>query len=142
MAYYLSPQISKESTQLTKEIKADIKQYDQNSFAKWLLSLNQEDLSIYSANWKFSRKFHKIPPILDKDGLKHTPFGIANAFKYSLENSFQTNPEPYNNRCIFEVNKAVQHFLSSTRNDNNIKLTSPLEIQAIVKKINPKRLLD
>ncbi|GBO45706.1 putative RNA-directed DNA polymerase from transposon X-element, partial [Araneus ventricosus] len=133
------PRFKRKSTQLTNEIKADINQYDQDSWTEWLLSLNQEDLSIYNATRKYSRKFHKIPPILDTDGLKYTPLGKANAFKYSLENSFQTNPEPYDNRHISEVNRAVQHFLNSMRNDNNIKLTSPLEIQAIIKKINPKK---
>ncbi|GBN18818.1 putative RNA-directed DNA polymerase from transposon X-element [Araneus ventricosus] len=72
-------------------------------------------------------------------GSSTPPSGKANAFKYSLENSFQTNPEPYDNRHISEVNRAVQHFLNTTRNDNSIKLTSPLEIQAIIKKINPKK---
>ncbi|GBN05498.1 putative RNA-directed DNA polymerase from transposon X-element, partial [Araneus ventricosus] len=133
------PRFKRKSTQLTNEIKADINQYDQDSWTEWLLSLNQEDLSIYNATRKYSRKFHKIPPILDTDGLKYTPLGKANAFKYLLENSFQTNPEPYDNRHISEVNRAVQHFLNSMRNDNNIKLTSPLEIQAIIKKINPKK---
>ncbi|GBN95687.1 hypothetical protein AVEN_204862-1 [Araneus ventricosus] len=119
------PRFKRKSTHLPNEIKADINQYDQDSWTDWLLILNQEDLSIYNATRKFSRNFHKIPPILDTDGLKYTPLGKANAFKYSLENSFQTNPEPYDNRHISEVNRAVQHFLNSTRNDNNIKLTYP-----------------
>ncbi|GBN78129.1 putative RNA-directed DNA polymerase from transposon X-element [Araneus ventricosus] len=67
------PRFKRKSTQLTNEIKADIKQYDQDSWAEWLLSLNQKDLSIYNATRKFSRKFHKIPPILDTGRLKYTP---------------------------------------------------------------------
>ncbi|GBN77514.1 hypothetical protein AVEN_268125-1 [Araneus ventricosus] len=67
------PRFKRKSTQLTNEIKADIKQYDQDSCTEWLLSLNQEDLSINNATRKFSKKFHKIPPILDTDGLKYTP---------------------------------------------------------------------
>ncbi|GBN32004.1 putative RNA-directed DNA polymerase from transposon X-element [Araneus ventricosus] len=126
-------------TQLTNDIKADIVQYDQDSWTEWRLSLNQEEVSIYETTRKFSRQFHKIPPILDTDGLKYTHLVKANVFKYSLENSFQTNPELYDNRHISEVNKAVHHFLNSTRKDNNIKLTSPREIQAIIKKINPKK---
>ncbi|GBM17263.1 putative RNA-directed DNA polymerase from transposon X-element, partial [Araneus ventricosus] len=133
------PRFKRKSTQLTNEIKADIKQYDQVSWTEWPFSLNQEDLPIYNATRKFSRKFQKIPPILDTDGLKYTSLGKANAFKYSIENSFQKNTGPYDNRHISEVNKAVQHFLNSTRNNNNIKLTSPLEIQAIIKKINLKK---
>ncbi|GBM27714.1 hypothetical protein AVEN_25338-1 [Araneus ventricosus] len=133
------PRFKRKSTQLANEIKADIKPFDQNSWTEWPFSLNQRDLSIYNATRKFSRKFRKIPSILDTNGLKYTPLGKANAIKYSLENSFQTNPDPYDNRHISEVNKAVQHFLNSTRNDNNIKVTSPLEIQAIIKKITLKK---
>ncbi|GBN97302.1 hypothetical protein AVEN_8826-1 [Araneus ventricosus] len=83
--------------------------------------------------------FTKSLPFLIRMGSSTPPLGKANAFKYSLENSFQTNPEPYDNRHISEVNKAVQHFLNSTRNNNNIKLSSPLKIQAIIKKINLKK---
>ncbi|GBO31509.1 hypothetical protein AVEN_20595-1 [Araneus ventricosus] len=129
----------RKSTQLTNGIKADIKQYDQDSWTEWLVRLNQEDLSIYDATIKFSRKFHQFPPIFDTDRLKFTTLGKVNAFKYSLENFFQTNPESYDNRHISKVNKAVQNFLNSQRNDNNIKLTSPPKIQAIIKKINPKK---
>ncbi|GBM13874.1 putative RNA-directed DNA polymerase from transposon X-element [Araneus ventricosus] len=128
----------RKSTQITNEIKADLKQYDQVAWTERLLNLNQEDLSIYNATRKFSRKFHKIPPILDTDGLNYTSLGKANAFKYSLENSFQTNPKPYVNSHISEVNKAVQNFLNSTKNDKNIKLTSPIEIQAVIKTIYSK----
>ncbi|GBM37537.1 hypothetical protein AVEN_4205-1 [Araneus ventricosus] len=67
------PRFKRKCTELTNEIKADIKQYDQDSWTEWLLSFNQEDLSIYDATRKFARKFRKIPPILDTDWLKYIP---------------------------------------------------------------------
>ncbi|CAL1275303.1 unnamed protein product [Larinioides sclopetarius] len=53
-------------------------------------------------NKKLARKFIPIPPILDTDGIKYTPLGKADAFRHSLENSFQVNPEPY---CNSHINK-------------------------------------
>ncbi|GBM87188.1 hypothetical protein AVEN_78700-1 [Araneus ventricosus] len=85
-----------EELQTASQIKSDGKsEIDQESWKEWLMNLNEEDNSIYIAARKFSRKYIQIPPILDTDYIKCTPLGKANAFKYSLENSFQTSPEPY-----------------------------------------------
>ncbi|GBN11497.1 putative RNA-directed DNA polymerase from transposon X-element, partial [Araneus ventricosus] len=133
------PIYKRHANRLTNEIKRDIEKYNQDTWTDWLISLNPEDLSIYDATRKFTKKFIQVPPILDTDGLKYTPLGKANAFKYSLENSFQTNPEPYNNNHISFVNKKVRNYLAQKKNDNCIKLTSPQEIISITKKINARK---
>ncbi|GBO19147.1 hypothetical protein AVEN_210708-1, partial [Araneus ventricosus] len=103
------------------------------------MSLNQEDNSIYIAARKFSRKYIQIPPILDTDGIKYTPLGKANAFKFSLENSFQNNPEPYDGAHIDEVNRAIRRYIDNPKPSSNIKLTSPQEILSLLKRINPRK---
>ncbi|GBN54258.1 RNA-directed DNA polymerase from mobile element jockey, partial [Araneus ventricosus] len=133
------PIYKRHANRLTNEIKRDIEKYNQDTWTDWLISLNPEDLSIYDATRKFTKKYIQVPPILDTDGLKYTPLGKANAFKYSLENSFQTNPEPYNNNHISFVNKKVRNYLAQKKNDNCIKLTSPQEIISITKKINARK---
>ncbi|GBN43926.1 hypothetical protein AVEN_123553-1 [Araneus ventricosus] len=131
------PRYRRTANRLTNQIR----DYDQESWKEWLMSLNQEDNSIYIAARKFSRKYIQIPPILDTDGIKYTPLGMANAFKYSLENSFQTNPEPYDDAHIDEVNRAIRRYIDNPKPSSNIKLTSPKEILSLLKRINPGRLL-
>ncbi|GBN39105.1 hypothetical protein AVEN_33732-1 [Araneus ventricosus] len=97
------------------------------------MSLNQEDNSFYIADRKFSRKYIQIPPVLDTDGIKYTPF------KYSLENSFQTNPEPYDDHHIAEVNRAIRRYIDNPKTNSNIKSISQQEILSFLKKINPRK---
>ncbi|GBN76415.1 hypothetical protein AVEN_178873-1 [Araneus ventricosus] len=103
------------------------------------MSLNQEDNSIHIAARKFSRKYIQIPPILENDGIKYTPLGKANAFKYSLENSFQTNPEPYDDLHTAEVNREIRRYFDNPKPSSNIKLSSPQKILSFLKKINPRK---
>ncbi|GBL85315.1 putative RNA-directed DNA polymerase from transposon X-element [Araneus ventricosus] len=132
------PRYRRTANRLTNQIRREIRDYDQESWKEWLMSLNQEDNSIYIAARKFSRKYIQIPPILDTDGIKY-PLGKANAFKYSLENSFQTNPEPYDDAHIDEVNRAIRRYIDNPKPSSNIKLISPQEILSLLKGINPRK---
>ncbi|GBM60688.1 putative RNA-directed DNA polymerase from transposon X-element [Araneus ventricosus] len=62
------PRYRRTANRLTNQIRREIRDYDQESWKKWLMSLNQEDNSIYIAARKFSRKYIQIPPILDTNG--------------------------------------------------------------------------
>ncbi|GBN75382.1 putative RNA-directed DNA polymerase from transposon X-element [Araneus ventricosus] len=133
------PRYRRTANRLTNQIRREIRDYDQESWKEWLMSLNQEDNSIYIAARKFSRKYIQIPPILDTDGIKYTPLGKANAFTFSLENSFQNNPEPYDGAHIDEVNRAIRRYIDNPKPSSNIKLTSPQEILSLLKRINPRK---
>ncbi|GBO13318.1 hypothetical protein AVEN_85625-1 [Araneus ventricosus] len=76
----------------------------------------------------------------DSDDIKFTPLGKANALLYSLEKSFQTNAESYDNINIVNANKAIKIFISFPSQHSNVKRTSPQEI-IYLKKINPKKPL-
>ncbi|GBO31270.1 putative RNA-directed DNA polymerase from transposon X-element [Araneus ventricosus] len=86
-----------------------------------------------------ARKYIQIPHILDTDGIKYTPLGKANAFKYSLEKSFQTNLEPYDDHHIAEVNRAIRRYIDNPKPNSNIKSISQQEILSFLKKINPRK---
>ncbi|GBO22578.1 putative RNA-directed DNA polymerase from transposon X-element [Araneus ventricosus] len=133
------PRYRRTANRLTNQIRLEIRDYDQENWKEWLMSLNQEDNSIYIAARKFSRKYIQIPPILDTNGIKYNPLGKSNAFKYSLENSFQTNPEPYDDVHIDEVNRAIHRYIDNPKPSSNTKLTLPQEILPFLKKINPRK---
>ncbi|GBN10163.1 hypothetical protein AVEN_190798-1 [Araneus ventricosus] len=132
MACNLRP---RDENKLTNEIKSDIRDFDQESWRGWLTGLIQEDNLIYEANRKISKKHIQIPLILDTDGVKYTPHGKANAFKYSLGNSFQINPEPYDNRQMAIVHKAVCHHIKNAREYFDVQLTSPRKSPLISRKL-------
>ncbi|GBM41653.1 RNA-directed DNA polymerase from mobile element jockey [Araneus ventricosus] len=71
--------------------------------------------------------------------LNTPPLGKENASKFSLENSLQTNPEPYDDAHIDEVNRAIRRYIDNPKPSSNIKLTSPQEILSLLKRINPRK---
>ncbi|GBM98982.1 hypothetical protein AVEN_182632-1 [Araneus ventricosus] len=73
--------------------------------------------------------------------IKFTHLGKANTLLYSLEISFQTNAEPYDNSNIVNANKAIKIFINFPNQHSNVKLTSPQEIIYLLKKANPKKAI-
>ncbi|GBN79346.1 hypothetical protein AVEN_150951-1 [Araneus ventricosus] len=81
--------------QLQKQIHKENEDFDNNRWRETIQGVNPEDNTLYDMNSKWSKKFIPTTPINDTDGRKYTPLGKANAFRYSLENSFQGKKEPY-----------------------------------------------
>ncbi|GBN97932.1 putative RNA-directed DNA polymerase from transposon X-element [Araneus ventricosus] len=99
--------------------------------------INPEDNTLYDMNRILSKKFFPTPPILDTDGMKYTPLGIENAFRYSLENSFQGNQEQNCNSHINKVNLTINKYLRSLNTCSTPSIISPQEAINLIKKINP-----
>ncbi|GBN57608.1 hypothetical protein AVEN_141750-1 [Araneus ventricosus] len=94
---------------------------------------------LWMSTTKVIKKFIPTPPILDIDGIKYTPLGKANAFKHSLENSFQQNSEPYCNLHINEVNHSINNYFNKLTSSSIPDLVSPQEVINVIKKINPRK---
>ncbi|GBL88889.1 hypothetical protein AVEN_179781-1 [Araneus ventricosus] len=103
------------------------------------MDINPEDNTLYEMNRKLSKKFIPTPPILDTDEIKYTPLGKANAFKHSLEKSFQENPEPYCNLHINEVNNSINSYFNNLATSSTPDLISSQEVINLIKKINPRK---
>ncbi|GBM41919.1 hypothetical protein AVEN_142897-1 [Araneus ventricosus] len=106
---------------------------------KQLWTSTLEDNTLYEMNRKLSKKFIPTPPILDTDGIKYTPLGKANAFKHSLENSFQENPEPYCNLHINEVNNSIYCYFNYLVTSSTPDRISSQKVINLIKKINPRK---
>ncbi|GBN86573.1 hypothetical protein AVEN_41317-1 [Araneus ventricosus] len=124
---------------LQKQIHKDIEDFDNNRWRETIQGINSEDNTLYDMNRKLSNKFIPTPPILDTDGMKYMPLGKANAFRYSLENSFQENPEPYCNSHISKVNLTINKYLRSLNTCSPPNIISPQEVINLIKKINPRK---
>ncbi|GBN23224.1 RNA-directed DNA polymerase from mobile element jockey, partial [Araneus ventricosus] len=133
------PPYKRKAYQLQKEIHKDIEDFDNLRWQETILDINPEDNTLYEMNRKLSKKLTPTPPILDTDGMKYTPLGKANAFRHSLENSFQVNPEPYCNTHISKVNRMVRRYFANTKNINQPVLITPGEVIQLIKKINTRK---
>ncbi|GBO07200.1 RNA-directed DNA polymerase from mobile element jockey [Araneus ventricosus] len=133
------PPYKRKAYKLQKEIQKDIETYDNNRWKETIMDINPEDNTLYEMNRKLSKKFIPTPPILDTDGIKYTPLGKANAFKHSLENSFQENPEPYCNLHINEVNNSINSYFNNLATFSTPDLISSQEVINLIKKINPRK---
>ncbi|GBO08459.1 hypothetical protein AVEN_8603-1 [Araneus ventricosus] len=87
---------------------------------------------------KVIKKFIPTPPILDTHEIKYTLLGKANAFKHSIENSFQENPEPYCNLHVNEVNNSIISYFNNLATSSTLDLISSQEVINLIKKINPR----
>ncbi|GBM98353.1 RNA-directed DNA polymerase from mobile element jockey [Araneus ventricosus] len=99
------------------------------------MDINPEDNTLYEMNRKLSKKIMPTPPILDTDGIKYTSLGKANAFKHSLENSIQENPEPYCNFHINKVNNSINSYFNNLATSSTSDLISSQEVINLIKKI-------
>ncbi|GBM54953.1 hypothetical protein AVEN_33512-1 [Araneus ventricosus] len=93
-------------------------------------------------NRKLSKKFILTPLILEIIlGMKYTPLGKANAFRYSLQNSFQENPDPYYNSHINKVNRSINNHPRSLNTCSPTSIISPKEVINLIKRINPRKAI-
>ncbi|CAL1296039.1 unnamed protein product [Larinioides sclopetarius] len=135
----LFPPYKRTAHRLQKDIQKDIDDFDNNRWNNIIKELNPEDNTLYDMNKKLARKFTPIPPILDTDGIRYTPLGKADAFRHSLENFFQVNPEPYCNSHINKVNHLVNNYHNHSTQNYQIDPISTDEVITLIKKLNPKK---
>ncbi|GBM89207.1 putative RNA-directed DNA polymerase from transposon X-element [Araneus ventricosus] len=133
------PLYKSKAYKLQKEIHEDIVNFDNNRWRETIEGISSEDNSLYEMNRKLSKKIIPTPPILDSDGMKYTPLGKANAFRFSLENSFQVNPEPYCNNHIKKVNRSISNYFQKLQIISQLDLVTPQEVIFLIKKLNPRK---
>ncbi|GFV37964.1 RNA-directed DNA polymerase from mobile element jockey [Trichonephila clavipes] len=72
-----------------------------------------------------------IPPLHGPSGMAYSDFEKAEAFKDTLEVTFQENAEPYSDQ---KFESLVNHYFGNF-NTHTPPLTSPLEVRGIIKKL-------
>ncbi|GBM54379.1 hypothetical protein AVEN_82991-1 [Araneus ventricosus] len=131
------PPYKRKAYKLEKEIHKGIETYDNNRWKETIMDINPEDNTLYDINRKSSKNVIPTPTILDTEEIKYTPLGKVNAFKHSLENSFQKNPEPYCNLYINEVNNSINSYFNNFATSSTPDLISSQVVINLIKRINP-----
>ncbi|GFU09015.1 uncharacterized protein TNCV_1318851 [Trichonephila clavipes] len=128
------PLYKREVNALVRQIRIEINEHKNRTWKNLLSSLNVEDISLYNLHKRITKKYTVIPPLHGPSGMAFSDFEKAEAFKDTLEVTFQENTEPYSDDKIEEVESLVNHYFDNF-NTLTPPLTSPLEVRGIIKKI-------
>ncbi|GFX03062.1 probable RNA-directed DNA polymerase from transposon X-element [Trichonephila clavipes] len=99
------PPYKREVNALIRQIRREIQEHKNRTWKDFLLTLNPEDNSLYNLHRKFSKRHIPLPPLHGPGGMAYSDFEKAEAFKDTLEVTFQENEEPYCDDKIEEVVK-------------------------------------
>ncbi|GFW97208.1 probable RNA-directed DNA polymerase from transposon X-element [Trichonephila clavipes] len=128
------PPYKREVNALVRQIRIEINEHKNRTWKNFLSTLNVEDNSLYQLHKRITKKHTVIPPLHGPSGMAYSDFEKAEAFKDTLEVTFQENSEPYSDDKIEEVENLVNNYF-----DDFITLTppltSPLEVRGIIKKL-------
>ncbi|GFY26328.1 probable RNA-directed DNA polymerase from transposon X-element [Trichonephila clavipes] len=128
------PLYKREVNALVRQIRNEINEHKNRTWKNLLPSLNVEDNSLYTLHKRITKKYTVIPPLHGPSGMAFSDFEKAEAFKDTLEVTFQENAEPYSDDKIEEVESLVNHYFDNF-NTLTPPLTSPLEVRGIIKKL-------
>ncbi|GFS50373.1 probable RNA-directed DNA polymerase from transposon X-element [Trichonephila clavipes] len=128
------PLYKREVNALVRQIRNEINEHKNRTWKNLLSSLNVEDNSLYNLHKRITKKYTVIPPLHGPSGMAFSDFEKAEAFKDTLEVTFQENAEPYSDDKIEEVESLVNPY-SDNFNTLTPPLTSPLEVRGIIKKL-------
>ncbi|GFX39314.1 probable RNA-directed DNA polymerase from transposon X-element [Trichonephila clavipes] len=114
------PPYKRKVNALIRQIRSEIQEHKNRTWKNFLLTLNPEDNSLYNLHRKFSKRHIPFPTLHGPGGMTYSDFEKAEAFKDTLEVTFQENEEPYCDEKI-EVENLVDHYF-----DNFATYTPPL----------------
>ncbi|GFX64664.1 RNA-directed DNA polymerase from mobile element jockey [Trichonephila clavipes] len=132
------PPYKREVNALIRQIRREIQEHKNRTWKDYLLTLNAEDNSLYNLHRKFSKRHIPFPPLHGPGGMAYSDFKKAEAFKDTLEVTFQENEEPYCDDKIEEVENLVDDYFDNFATCTP-PLTSPSEVRGIIKKLQNRK---
>ncbi|GFV64381.1 probable RNA-directed DNA polymerase from transposon X-element [Trichonephila clavipes] len=132
------PPYKREVNALIRQIRSEIQDHKNRTWKNFLLTLNPEDNSLYNLHRKFSKRHTPFPPLHSPGGMTYSDFEKAEAFKDTLEVTFQGNEEPYCDDKIEEVKNLVNHFFDNFATSTH-PLTSPSKVRGSIKKLQNRK---
>ncbi|GFS99525.1 probable RNA-directed DNA polymerase from transposon X-element [Trichonephila clavipes] len=124
----------REVNALIRQIRKEIEAHKNRTWKDLLLTLNPQDNSLYK---KITKRATVIPPLHGPGGMAYSNFEKAEAFKDTLEVTFQENVEPYCDDKIKVENVVCNYFDNFTT--LTPPLTSPIEVRDIIKRLQNRK---
>ncbi|GFT22565.1 RNA-directed DNA polymerase from mobile element jockey [Trichonephila clavipes] len=132
------PPYKREVNALIRQIRSEIQEHKNRTWKDFLLTLNPEDNFLYNLHRKFSKRHIPFPHLHGPGGMAYSDFEKAEAFKDTLEVTFQENEEPYCDDKIEEVENLVDDYFDNFATSTP-PLTSPSEVRGIIKKLQNRK---
>ncbi|GFW65440.1 probable RNA-directed DNA polymerase from transposon X-element [Trichonephila clavipes] len=132
------PPYKREVIALIRQIRSEIQEHKNRTWKEFLLTLNPEDNSLYNIHRKFSKRHIPFPPLHGPGGMAYSDFEKAEAFKDTLEVTFQENEEPYCDDKIEEDENLFDDYFDKFATCTP-PLTSPSEVKGIIKKLQNRK---
>ncbi|GFT35960.1 probable RNA-directed DNA polymerase from transposon X-element [Trichonephila clavipes] len=128
----------REVNALIRQIRKKIEAHKNRTWKDLLLTLNPQDNSLYNLHRKITKRATVIPPLHGPGGMAYSDFEKAEAFKDTLEVTFQENVEPYCDDKIEEVENVVCNYFDNFTTLTP-PLTSPIEVRGIIKRLQNRK---
>ncbi|GFW52356.1 probable RNA-directed DNA polymerase from transposon X-element [Trichonephila clavipes] len=128
----------REVNALIRQIRKEIEAHKNRTWKDLLLTLNPQDNSLYNLHRKITKRATVIPPLHGPGGMAYSDFEKAEAFKDTLEVTFQENVEPYCDDKIEEVENVVCNYFDNFTTLTP-PLTSPIEVRGIIKRLQNRK---
>ncbi|GFV49689.1 uncharacterized protein TNCV_4042631 [Trichonephila clavipes] len=132
------PPYKREVNALVRQIRKEIEVHKNRTWKDFLLTLNPQDNYLYNLHRKITKRATVIPPLHGPGGIAYSDFKKAEAFKDTLEVTFQENMEPYCDDKIEEVENVVSNYFDNFTTIPPL-LTSPTEVRGIIKKLQNRK---
>ncbi|GFX15675.1 uncharacterized protein TNCV_2131611 [Trichonephila clavipes] len=127
----------REVNALIRQIRKEIEAHKNRTWKDLLLTLNPQDNSLYNLHRKITKELRSFPPPWS-GGMAYSDFEKAEAFKDTLEVTFQENVEPYSDDKIKEVENVVCNYFDNFTTLTP-PLTSPIEVRGIIKRLQNRK---
>ncbi|GFT78235.1 probable RNA-directed DNA polymerase from transposon X-element [Trichonephila clavipes] len=131
-------QYKREVNALIRQIRKEIEAHKNRTWKDLLLTLNPQDNSLYNLHRKITKRATVIPPLHGPGGMAYSDFEKAEAFKDTLEVTFQENVEPYSDDKIEEVENVVCNYFDNFTTFTP-PLTSPIKVRGIIKRLQNRK---
>ncbi|GFX36234.1 probable RNA-directed DNA polymerase from transposon X-element [Trichonephila clavipes] len=132
------PPYKREVNALIRQIRKEIEIHTNRTWKDQLLTLNPQDNSLYNLHRKITKRTTVILPLHGPGGMAYSDFKKVEAFKETLEVTFQENIEPYCDDKFEEVENVVSNYFDNFTTSTP-PLTSPNEFRGIIKKLQNRK---
>jgi hypothetical protein len=131
---YWDPQSAERSCEARSRYRRALNEYSNNSWDRYLESLELEDNSLWRATKRLTKTSHDIPLLKCNGVYKTTDMDKAEALAEAFENQFSPNPATPSSPVEAEVLQEVETYTSSD-GFQALSPTTPKEVKFFIKRL-------
>lgn len=132
------PQAKRKWNEACMKVKTLVKEYKQTTWENTVMRLSTQNNTVWKMAKALKSKQHNIGPLQGPNSIVYTEKDMAEVLATSLYNQFSPNMTPINYNIVDLTIGEVDTYLAEEPH-NNIRYTTPEELNDIIKKLDPKK---